>query len=58
LPQGGGAYLIEDIPFKETREYVQKVLKSYRIYAQTYDEGHMSWNSGRLRLENSKEQEV
>jgi soluble lytic murein transglycosylase len=33
-----GPYLIEDIPFFETREYVKKVLKSYKIYSRLYDE--------------------
>jgi len=31
-------YLIEDIPFKETREYVQKVLRSYKMYVKLYDD--------------------
>ncbi|RNC29673.1 MAG: Soluble lytic murein transglycosylase [Candidatus Dichloromethanomonas elyunquensis] len=32
------SYLIEDIPFKETREYVQKVLASYKTYSSLYAE--------------------
>ncbi|KUO66293.1 MAG: transglycosylase [Gracilibacter sp. BRH_c7a] len=31
------SYLIEDIPYKETREYVQKVLKSYGKYNKLYN---------------------
>lgn len=29
-------YIIEDIPYEETREYVKKVTKSYRIYTKLY----------------------
>jgi len=32
------AYLIQDIPYKETREYVGKVLTSYQKYSQIYGE--------------------
>jgi len=31
-------FQIEDIPYKETREYVGKVLKSYRMYSKLYDD--------------------
>jgi soluble lytic murein transglycosylase len=32
------SYTIEDIPFKETRDYVKKVLKSYNAYSGLYRE--------------------
>lgn len=35
-PQDFNDYLIDDIPFKETREYVQKVLNSYGKYSELY----------------------
>lgn len=35
-PQDFDEYLIEDIPFRETREYVIKVLNSYEKYAELY----------------------
>ena len=35
-PKDFNSYLIEDIPYKETREYVQKVLKSYGKYSKLY----------------------
>ena len=30
------SYTIEDIPFKETRDYIKKVLKSYNAYSGLY----------------------
>ena len=30
------SYTIDDIPFKETRDYVEKVLKSYNVYSGLY----------------------
>ncbi|NLM21736.1 MAG: lytic transglycosylase domain-containing protein [Peptococcaceae bacterium] len=38
LPEGTTTYLIEDIPYRETKQYVQKVLRSYRIYAKIYND--------------------
>lgn len=35
-PRNMNSYLIKDIPFKETREYVQKVLSSYQKYLELY----------------------
>lgn len=35
-PRDLNTYLIEDIPFQETRDYVTKVLKSYRKYSGLY----------------------
>ena len=29
---------VENIPFKETNNYVRKILKDYRIYKQLYEE--------------------
>ncbi|NLL52674.1 MAG: lytic transglycosylase domain-containing protein [Peptococcaceae bacterium] len=37
LPEGT-TYLIEDIPYQETKQYVKKVLRSYRIYAKIYND--------------------
>jgi len=37
-PKETNNFLIEDIPYKETREYVQKVLKSYGKYSELYGE--------------------
>ena len=37
-PRSNNEYLIEDIPYKETREYVLKVLKSYGKYSKLYGE--------------------
>lgn len=37
-PKDINSYLIEDIPYKETREYVLKVLKSYGKYSELYSE--------------------
>ncbi|NLI93586.1 MAG: lytic transglycosylase domain-containing protein [Peptococcaceae bacterium] len=37
-PRDLNSYLIDDIPFKETRDYVQKVLASYKKYTSLYAE--------------------
>jgi len=37
-PLSFNTYLIKDIPFNETREYVQKVLKSYQRYSKIYND--------------------
>lgn len=36
-PKDANSFLIEDIPYKETREYVLKVLKSYGKYSKLYN---------------------
>lgn len=53
LPTGTDSYLIEDIPYQETKEYVRKVLRSYRIYAKIYDDRTYSIKKINPELENS-----